>query len=390
MIPAERFREALPTPWPEDRIVVVQDVESAFREIGERSFDIVVADSSVSDDHGISLLEGIKQSSPASLRILLADKADRENALRVSALAHQVVSHSPDLSALAEAIGRLLRVRGRLHSDAMERVLRGISQLPALPQVYSRLVQILADPEADMTDIARIVEQDPAITVRALRLVNSAFFALPRRINRIQPALIYLGINTVKSLVLSLEVFRPTGPMERVTSFSLPQEQRHALLTSSTASGILGDKELADEVFLAGLLHDFGKLVLATHFPDRWEMALRFAQEENRPLHVVEKDHFGVTHADIGGHVLSLWGLPSRVVEAVTLHHDPGCIHGNRFDVLDAIQVADVLVMEAEESRLFDEHLDLARLKKLGVTANLSDWREVASRIASKGIPDLS
>ena len=141
-----------------------------------------------------------------------------------------------------------------------------------------------------------------------------------------------------------------------------------------------GDRHLLDEAFVAGLLHDTGKLVLASNFPEEYDQILRTGQAGSLALLTAEEHTFGANHAEVGGFLLGLWGLPVPVVEAIALHHQPGKSAHPTFSALTAVHVATALVnlQQAQQSPNSPEDLDLNYLEKLGLKARLELWRGLA------------
>jgi len=278
--------------------------------------------------------------------------------------------------------------------DVLQRTVCNIETLPTLPHIYAALTRVLADPDASLADIAEILEQDVALCAKILQLVNSAFFGSPRQVAGIQNAITYLGTNMIKNLALSVEVFRTFEGCEKLPGFSFETQQRHALIAASIARRLVTEKQHAEDAFTAAILHDIGKLILATRLQEQFARVLAVAGEEGSPTHVVEKRLTGVTHAEIGGYLLGIWGLPYPMVEAVAHHHAPAGVSHKSFDVLDAVYVADLLAHEYtppshESPREAKEELDIAYLKALGVEGDLPAWRAIAAEqaeISAKGL----
>jgi len=160
---------------------------------------------------------------------------------------------------------------------------------------------------------------------------------------------------------------------------SLEALRDHALLTAGIARRIVsGYRRNVDDATTAGLLHDIGKLVLAVEMPDHIRTATAAARESGRPLHVVEQELFGITHAEIGAYLLGVWGLPYPIVEAVANHHAPGRVPEPGLDALAAVHVADVLAHECDpEGRPHPApSLDLTYVEAAGLTAQIPHWRE--------------
>jgi HD-like signal output (HDOD) protein len=170
------------------------------------------------------------------------------------------------------------------------------------------LTQALTDLDTDAEDVADIITQDPAMCAKLLQLVNSAFFSRAVMIVDVRQAVLRLGFQMVKHLVLAIEVFRAPEGSEPIAGFSIDALQQHALHAATLAGKLLSDKKQAEDAFLAALLHDIGQLILAVALPDKIETVLARAQSEEQPLYAVEKDLMGVSHAEIGAYLLGLWG----------------------------------------------------------------------------------
>jgi HD-like signal output (HDOD) protein len=247
--------------------------------------------------------------------------------------------------------------------------------------VYHALTRALADPECSLSDVTALVEQDVAMCAKLLQLVNSSFFGLAKRITNIHDAVVYLGANMLKQLVLSVAAFRSFAPPANLLGFSFDALQRDAMMAARLAKQILGKNKSADDAYTAGMLHDIGTLTLATAATDGFREVL--AQQKKGAESVeAERAIFGATHAEVGAYLLGLWGLPYTVVEAVAFHHRPADVQHQSFDVLDAVYVASALSEEtvyASPSRPPESKLDVDYLARLGVAAQVPSWRALAS-----------
>ena len=206
----------------------------------------------------------------------------------------------------------------------------------------------------------------------------------------IEAAINYLGTSTIKNLVLSMEVFSAFKSDDAAPGFSFDDQQNHSLLVASISRKLMTDQHLAEDAFMAGMLHDIGKLILATRFPGPFSRALATSQKKSQSSHLAERELMEVTHAEIGAYLLGLWGLPYTIVEAVAFHHAPANIPQHCFEVLGAVYVANILAHEQTPPRpgvapdVHDE-LDLAYLEALGVSDRLPVWRQMATELAAGG-----
>lgn len=358
--------------------------EAALKELEGRRFDVIVSDMRMPGLDGATLLGRVQEQYPGTARIVLSGHTELEATMRAVPVAHQFLSKPCDADTLENVVERACNLQALIGDEVVRRIIGKIEKLPSLPHVYAALTKALVDEETTAADVAGILEQDMAICAKLLQLVNSAFFRIARRIASIEDAVVYLGSNMVKNLVLAVEVFRPADEHSKLKGFSFESLQQHALYTASIAAQIATDKQQAEDAFMAGMLHDIGKLILACEFPEYLQQVVATASKDNRPMYVVEQDSKGVTHAEIGAYLLGLWGLPYPIIEAVANHHCPTRVQQRGFDALAAVYVANLLVHESVASAsgkgngIYDE-VDLAYLETLGVADRLESWRTIAT-----------
>jgi HD-like signal output (HDOD) protein/ActR/RegA family two-component response regulator len=371
-------------------MVFVQGGEAALSELEASPFDVVVSDMRMPGMDGLALLGRVQERFPDVLRIVLSGHTDQEAALRAVPIAHQFLSKPTDPEALKAVINRAWSLRALVHDEELQRVIGGIDSLPTLPHVYAALARALADPDASVQHIAEIVQGDAGICGKILQLINSAFFGLPRHVGSVQEGIYYLGVETIKNLVLAIEVFRAFDRGGGLAGFSPEAEQSHALLVARVARRLLPDKRQAEDAFMAAMLHDIGKLILASRLPAYFAEALTAAREKACSLHLAERELRGVTHAEIGAYLLDLWGLPYPIVAAVAHHHDPARAEEEGFGLVGAVYLADRLVHELTAgTRAADAaappEIDAAYVERAGVGDRLPAWREMAAEQAGAG-----
>jgi HD-like signal output (HDOD) protein len=219
---------------------------------------------------------------------------------------------------------------------------------------------------------------------KLLQLVNSAFFGLPQRIVNPGEAVFYLGIDTIKALVLTLQFFAFFERV-RLPEFSFPRLWSHCWTTGLLAREIARAESMEaralDQTFIAGLLHDSGKLVLATGLPTQYGSALKWQANLPGPIWKYEKDIFGTTHAEVGAYLLALWGLPDPIIEAVAWHHAPAESFNLRLSPLAVVHVADVLGQEMDPPDPRTAALDEGFLTQAALLDRLPAWRELARQL---------
>jgi len=353
-------------------------------------FDMIVTDVRMPGMDGTELLSRVKELYPGVARIVLSGQSDRDLTLKSAVCAHQYLSKPCDAESLRVTIARAVALKATFTDPSLQALVSGAGTLPSIPYLYLELMNKLEDPDGCAQDVANIIAKDPAMTAKILQLSNSAFFGLRRRMSDPRDAVLYLGLDTLKALALSVKVFSQftVRPLSR---FSIDDLGKHTILTGILARKIaiaegLSKQEVEDS-FMAGLLHDIGKLVLVTAAPEKYEEAMRFAEVNSVNRRDAERRIFGTTHSEIGTYLLWLWGLPDSVVEAVAYHHAPGSCPARRLGPLTAVHAANVLAHESGSSsaELHGSNtavLDMDYLGHLGLAARVPLWRTLIEQAA--------
>ena len=303
---------------------------------------------------------------------------------RVVSVAHQFLSKPADAGAVQVVIERTCQFQALMHDEGIRRVVGGLDRLPSLPDVYWQLVRATENPDTGLSDIARIVERDPAMSVKVLQLVNSAYFGLPQKTDSISRAVNYLGIENLKGLLVAVSVFG-ADDFPNVEGLSAATLRDESVMTANLARQIVKDPTLADAAFTAGVVHDVGQLVLGRDKNKHYGDVLRRARESGQPLAVVEKEAIGVTHGIVGAYLLGVWGLPFLLAETVALHDCPSAVTEGNVELLAAVHVADCLITAGLAGRdaTKDGSLDLAFLERARMLGDLPKWQAKAAQMVS-------
>jgi HD-like signal output (HDOD) protein len=301
--------------------------------------DVIVSDIHMPGMDGAQLLHAISERWPATIRIALSGRSDGEQKLRLLPLAHQYLSKPCRPEQLEDAVARALQLREELTNPSVLAIVGRIRQLPAQPRVFARLQVAMAKPGSSTRDIARVIADDAALTVKVLQIANSAFFRRARRISNIEQAALYLGFQTIRNLVMCAEVFSRWPGRMRHAAVDLEDLQVHAQRTAAVAQAITAGTQYADDTVLAALLHDIGYWILIQECPRELEQAVELALAAGIPLPQAEYEILGASHAEIGAYLLAIWGLPYSVVEAVAHHHRPARVKSTGMDPLAALAV---------------------------------------------------
>lgn len=342
--------------------------------------DIIVSDMMMPGMDGSQLLGEVLKRHPQTVRIILSGHAEREALLRLVGPAHQYLSKPCNADELRLAIVRALALRDLLGNTQLKQLATRVKNLPTLPALQSQLTEELRKNSPSTERVGEIIARDIGMTAKILQLVNSAFFGLAQPINNPLDAVIYLGLNTVRSLALSAGIFSQYD-RKMCRSFSLDVLARHSWTTGIMARGVAQmqhqELKILEQCFLAGLLHDVGQLILASGLPEEYAEVIAKASQENRPIWQVEREFFGASHADVGAYLLALWGLPNPIIEAVAKHHEPAHCAEPGFSPAVAVHAGDVFAHEFSgiNTEVPPPQLDTAHLTALGLGDRIETWR---------------
>lgn len=228
----------------------------------------------------------------------------------------------------------------------METLLQEVDDLPSLPHVVIRVLQATSDPDCTPKEIGRLIATDQVLTSKVLKLANSAFYGLPRRVSTVSDAVVLLGINTIRGLALAISTYDILNKEYAGYSLEHGQLWRHSIGVALCSQLIAKTKKLpsTEEVFIAGLLHDIGKVVLSAHVGPEFPRILELAGSGSMSFLEAEREVLGFDHARVGGTIAQKWNLPESLVDAIEYHHEPEKAPELR-PTLAAVHVADIVCL---------------------------------------------
>jgi putative nucleotidyltransferase with HDIG domain len=353
----------------------------ALRMLAEAKFDVIIADMRMPGMNGAELLNEVAKLYPQMVRMILSGTWERDLRVQAAMVAHQYLSKPCDPEVLKTTLDRAFALREVLVEPALRALIACTVSLPSTPAIYHELMQVLQTPDASAQRIGATLARDMGMTAKVLQMVNSAFFGRRRHITSLEEAVMFLGVDTVKALALSASAFSSFNA-SRCPRFSIEDLQRHSAAVAALAREIAKSRAVSkpalEDTFVAGLLHDVGRLVLVAHHPDQYDRVLS-AVAGNRTLTEAEREVFGTTHAEVGSYLLWLWGLPDSVVEAVAFHHYPSRSPDGSFGPTAAVHVANVLAdMQPDGAPAAGNELDSAYLARMGIAEELPVWSDFA------------
>ncbi len=227
-----------------------------------------------------------------------------------------------------------------------------IRQLPPFPATVNKVMEICGDSNTSPTDLTRIISLDPVLTGKVMQLINSAYFGFSREIISLARAVIMLGMNTVKNLVLGATVLSAFGTRKDFRALNMDMFWKHSLGVGVIAKLIAKKRnvnnKLLEGYFIAGLLHDIGKIPLNSRFSDEYMRIIESQGKAPQPLYISEKQLLGIDHTHVGHLIAEKWKLGAEISDAVTYHHDPETYQGVQNDILFTVILSDYFANSSE------------------------------------------
>lgn len=361
--------------------------ETEFRDSASRGleafagspFQVVVSDFSMPGMDGVAFLQEVMARYPATYRLLLAEESERDTAMQGLARTHQFLVKPCNVPLLKSMVDFNLELGLRVGDDHLRELIARIGQLPAVPELYREINELLESDRGSVERLGAVVSKDIAMTAMILKLANSAFFSLRHTVTSANEAVAFLGVDLLRGLVLAHGLFGQVGAFQ-VPGFTLGHLWQHSLGVAAAARRIAlmeccGAR--SNEFFTAGLLHDIGILILASRFPEDYDKVLELNRRAGGDLESSEFHIFGATHGEVGAYLLALWGIPEAVVRAAAFHHSINSQPTREFTPALAVHVADTHYGYNPDHPVFSRaRLDQAYLINLGLLNRLPLWNE--------------
>ncbi len=254
-----------------------------------------------------------------------------------------------------------------------------VARLPSLSTTATKEMQTCNDPHSSPNDLNRLIALDPALAGQVLRLINSAYYSLPQPVSSLSRAIIMLGVNTVKNLVLSLAIidhFRTAKPFRTVSNATFWSHSVAAGVIAKCIAEIQG-VPLADQedYFVSGLMHDLGKILLNHQFSAEYHQAMALARQSHGSMFHAERIIFGIDHCTVGGLIARKWRLSPAFVDVLALHHQPDDILADSAPLVLSVALANlyaqVLETDSQEDSLHEHKLAAVIMARLDIEVNM-------------------
>lgn len=314
--------------------------------------DLIISDTEMENMDGIQLITEIRELYPGIVRIFLTDEARQDKVVKALAAGYvqQIISKPWIDHELKQIIHSALRqsTQQKKHSPEFQSLINSLPLLPSLPESYTNVRSCIVGDEVNIEKMANYISQDVAISSALLHWANSALFGQRFQVDTIKKAIIVLGTDIVENLILSEAINRSIAKkLTIIDGFEFEKFKKHSMATAVLSRLLLKsllptDYTQHDRAFIAGLLHDMGKLAAVSFFPVQFEQAIKLAKNSTCPLPEAEMATYGTQHAELGSFLAEWWALPPFIVNAICWHHQP---HSAPIDqaVIAATHVANLL-----------------------------------------------
>jgi HD-like signal output (HDOD) protein/CheY-like chemotaxis protein len=372
-------------------MVFTESSRQALDFMAAEAFDVIVSDLRMPDMDGAQLLAEVKSKHPQVVRIILSGQVEQETTFQSVQLAHQSLSKPCDVDILKQTLNQLFALRSLLADESIKRIVSQTETLPSLPEVYTQVIRELQSADPSIKRVGEIISSDLGMTAKILQVVNSAFFGLVRKISNPREAVMLLGTETIKALVLSVKIFSEFN-QKKYAWFNFDHLFNHSLSVSIFTQTISKeehlDRNLVNNALMAGMFHDLGKLILVTNFQDPYRKVLTEAQQTGQNLWELEGAMFGTSHAEIGAYLMGLWGLEYPIIEAIAFHHCPTKSLSKAAGLLTAVHFGDVYDRLRKngsgESGL--SQLDCGYLNDLGLADRIDAWQTICRDLTERKV----
>lgn len=358
----------------------VSSAAAALETLHHETYDAVVSDMRMPLMDGADLLEVIKQRYPNVVRMILSGQSSREAVYRSISPAHQFLTKPCNPKELAARLSQAFSTQDLLSNQSLKTIVSRMRSLPSLPTLYNDLTASLQTEDPSLTRIAAIISKDVGMAAKILQLANSAFIGTSGRVSSLVQALSLIGTETVRTLVLSVHVFSHFDARSDLAA-RLPVLWEYSVSASALAQRIAScencPKTLLEESFTAGLLHDIGMLVLLAEMPKEYQQIF---ESTTPPTRARENELLGCTHAEIGAYLMSIWGIPLSLVQAIAFHHHPMDAGDTCFSALTAVHAACAILAKSH-----DTEMDTNYLVSLGLAERESVWRALVAAASPEG-----
>ena len=268
------------------------------------------------------------------------------------------------------------------NDQRVKQIQKYIERMPSLSTTVTKVLEICNKPNTSANDLNRVISLDPVLTGQVLKLINSAYYSLPNQINTLTRAIIMLGLNTVKNLALSTAVLGSMGRQDSFMTLNMDEFWTHSICVGVTAKALAAKKGvplmLQEEFFVAGLLHDLGKIPLNNCFAEEYQQAMELANLEQGPLAKAEEMMLGFDHGMVGKMIAEKWQLSDVLVDLLRCHHQPEQASDKSRILVVIVALANLYANLFDIGSAGNKYPDMGQIEALLVSVGIK-WSELSA-----------
>ncbi len=351
----------------------------ALKILEKESIDVIVSDMRMPGMDGAELLSIVMKKYPNVIRIILSGYSEQGLILKSVRPSHQFHSKPCNAEQLYKSINRASKLHAMMKGMEIKSIVSQMDTLPSQPALYSKIIEKLQDPGTSIHEIGQIIEEDMGMTTQVLKLINSSFFGFYKDITSPVQAVTMLGITTIKTLVLSLEVFSVLKTDEELSDL-IKDVWDYSKLTAHfsrlIAQEISDNAGFIEDAFLVGFIYDIGFLILASKLPRQFKQILKRSRLEKVSVCELENEVFGATHYQIGAYLLGLWRFSDKVIEAITYFRNLAELDYEDIQVGHVLHLAAAFAHRIHKKRsdLFKYEIQDTYLRQFWTSEQREDW----------------
>lgn len=368
-------------------------LDEVLNSIDDDQIDYIFVDKDLQGEDFREVLQTIKSEFPHIVRILFAETWSQQLVLMTNDIVHLILEKKYLEENLNDLFIKASRLKELLKNKKLIKIVNSFDDLPVMQPVYMELLHNIQKPDTSLKKIAELVEGDISLSARVLQVANMSVFSHLGRISSTKQAVIFLGINVLRALILYLQVFSFDSSKGRFYKY-LKQLEKHCLKVAETSKAIAQDykvdRMMQDDCFTAGLLHDIGKLVILTKI-ENWQQIQDYARENSIPVWQAEEAIIGTSHAEIGAYLLGIWGFPTEIVDAVAYHHKPSESKKEFYLPLTFTHISEAMTQldGIIDEETYQRYLDLDYLDKLDIKQKTLDFYKIFNNISEPEINSI-
>lgn len=360
-------------------LIFTSDQDEFFKIIRESEISIVFSDLHMPFKNGIELLRSIKEHYPHIIRVLFSNNLERNLSAEAAQVSHLTLLKPFQSEKIFEILDRTEILRKYVDDNILSTLINGMSELPTLPDTYMKLDQALAEESISLQRIAEIISHDISFTTKILKIVNSSFFGLAKQVTETIQAVNFLGRNILKSLMLFHQL-SVKYTLDKNLQKYFEQLWLHGNKVGRFAKEVIhktlgNEVEMMEDAYIAGLLHDIGKVVLL-ELKDYPAKVFTLMEDEHIRYSQAEYKLYQTSHAEVGAYFLALWGLPERIINAVFCHKKDIDPENTHFTFEKAVMIGNMLAHISD--------YDIQNLREIRLGANPGDWIRYIEELEEK------